>query len=74
MPLCGAGCKLGGREPLEARMRASRVVVETPTFDDPARLSEAAEQVLFHWESPVAIMARVKRRIKSSIYRFVRPN
>ena len=46
MPLCGAGCKLGAREPLEARMRASRVIVETPGFDDLARLSEAAEQVL----------------------------
>jgi hypothetical protein len=45
MPLCGTGCKLGGGEPLEARMRASRVVVETPGFDDLARLSEAAEQV-----------------------------
>ena len=27
-------------------MRASRVIVETPGFDDLARLSEAAEQVL----------------------------
>ena len=46
MPLRGAGCKLRWVEPVEARVRASRVIVETPGFDDLARLFQAAEQVL----------------------------
>src|SRR5271166_433291 len=46
MPLCGAGCKLPGGEPVEARVWASRVIVETPGFDDLARLLQASEQVL----------------------------
>ena len=46
MPLPGAGCKLRWGEPVEARVRASCVIVETPGFDDPARLLQAAEQML----------------------------
>ncbi len=30
MPLRGARCKLGWRKPAEARVRASRIIVETP--------------------------------------------
>src|SRR5215471_21176103 len=46
MPLRGAGCKLDRCKPVKACMRASRVVVATPVFDDPARLLQASEQVL----------------------------
>lgn len=33
MALIGLGCKLGGREPAEARVRAVAVVVGTPRRD-----------------------------------------
>ena len=46
MPLRGAACKLSRGEPVEARVRAPRVVVETPSFDDPTRSLQAGEQVL----------------------------
>jgi hypothetical protein len=62
-------------------MRASRVVVETPGFDDLAQLSEAAEQVLV--EAFVAkasdkalckpILHRLARKCESGGYRSVRP-
>jgi hypothetical protein len=38
MPLGGAGCKLGWCKTVNARMLTSRVVVETPGFDDLAGL------------------------------------
>jgi hypothetical protein len=51
MPRCGASCKLDWREPVEARVRSRRVVVDPPFFDDVARLIEAREQARSyqHW-------------------------
>ena len=46
MPWIGAGCKLGWREPAEARMRPGGVVVDPPGFDDLNGLLQVGEQVL----------------------------
>lgn len=46
MPLDGAGCKLRGCEPVEARVWSFGIVVDPPRFDDPAGFDQAREQML----------------------------
>jgi hypothetical protein len=46
MPLCGAGCKRGRREPAKARVRPGGVVVDPPGFDDLDGLLQGGEQGL----------------------------
>lgn len=42
----GAGCKLGWRKHVDARMRSFDVVVDPTFFDNLARLVEVRDQVL----------------------------
>jgi len=46
MPLDRACCKLRRCEPVQARVRSERVVVDPPFFDDPSGLRQAGEEVL----------------------------
>ena len=41
----GAGCKLVGCEPIQARVRACCVVVVPPFGDDPPRFGQAGEEM-----------------------------
>jgi hypothetical protein len=46
MPLDGAGGKGARCEPVQARVRPHRVVVDPPGLDDPTRGRQAGEQML----------------------------
>lgn len=46
MPLVGAGSKLRGCEPVQARVRSECVVVNPPFFDDLSGFWQAGEEVL----------------------------
>ena len=69
MPLLGACCELGWREPVKARLRSVGVVVGPPFFDDVACLGEVGEQMLV--EALVA-QAAVEALDEAVLHRFAR--
>ena len=62
MPLVGVGCKLRGCKPVEPRVWSPGIVVDPPSFGDPAGFSETGEQ-MFVKEGEEARIAHVRVQV-----------
>ena len=58
--------ELGWCLPVQGRMWSIRVVIDPPCFDDPARLSEVAEQVFIQLFRHVWVVNELKLDIQST--------